>query len=429
MKRLLIENIKVITMEGDYIIPKGYIYIEDNKIVKVKEGVYEGGRDNLEVIDGNGCVALPGFINCHTHIPMTLLRGYGEGLPLMRWLNEKIWPFEARLTEEDIYNGALLGIIEMIKSGTTSFVDMYFREDTIAKACRRANIRGFLGSPIIGDMWERQIDETLSLYDEFKEDDLIKIFIAPHSPYTCSFETLKKVGEIARNYKLPIHIHIAETKDEVNIIREKYNKTPAEVCKDAGLYDENKVVAAHCVYLNDDDIIMVKNYDFSVVYNPQSNMKLASGAAPIVKMMKNGINVALGTDGASSNNNLNMIDEMKSASLLQKLTFNDATALSAYDTLKLATVNAAKAIGMEDKLGKIKEGFLADIILIDFNKPHLNPPTDIYSNIVYAANGSEIKTVIINGKVVLKDYKLLDIKEDETILNANQSFIKVIERL
>jgi 5-methylthioadenosine/S-adenosylhomocysteine deaminase len=278
-------------------------------------------------------------------------------------------------------------------------------------------------------MWEGQIDETLSLYDEFKEDDLIKIFIAPHSPYTCSFETLKKVGEIARNYKLPIHIHIAETKDEVNIIREKYNKTPAEVCKDAGLYDENKVIAAHCVYLNDDDIIMVKNYDFSVVYNPQSNMKLASGAAPIVKMMENGINVALGTDGASSNNNLNMIDEMKSASLLQKLTFNDATALSAYDTLKLATVNAAKAIGMEDKLGKIKEGFLADIILIDFNKPHLNPPTDIYSNIVYAANGSEIKTVIINGKVVLKDYKLLDIKEDETILNANQSFIKVIERL
>lgn len=143
MKRLLIENIKVITMEGDYIIPKGYIYIEDNKIVKVKEGVYEGERDNFEVIDGKGCVALPGFINCHTHIPMTLLRGYGEGLPLMRWLNEKIWPFEARLTEEDIYNGALLGIIEMIKSGTTSFVDMYFREDTIAKACRRANIRGF----------------------------------------------------------------------------------------------------------------------------------------------------------------------------------------------------------------------------------------------------------------------------------------------
>ncbi|SEF54467.1 5-methylthioadenosine/S-adenosylhomocysteine deaminase [Caloramator fervidus] len=429
MDKLLIENVGIITMEENNFIDEGYIYIEDGIIKEVKSGSFKGEKENLKKINGIGCIALPGFINCHTHVPMTLLRGYGEGLPLMRWLKEKIWPFEAKLEEEDIYNGALLGIIEMIKSGTTSFVDMYFKEDVIAKACKEANIRGFLGNPIIGDGWQGQVEDTISLFEKFKHDEMVKIFIAPHSPYTCSFECLKEVGEVARKLNIPIHIHIAETKDEVYITKDKYSLSPAFVCYETGLFDKNKTLAAHCVYLNDADMEMLLNYDFTAVYNPQSNMKLASGVAPVVKMIRKGINVALGTDGASSNNNLNMIEEMQTASLLQKLNCSDATALNAFETLQLATVNAAKAIGMENNLGYIKEGFYADIILIDFNKAHLNPKTDVYSNIVFSAQGSDVKTVIINGKVVMENYEIKVLDEEKVIFKANKSFKDVLSRL
>ncbi|KRQ87492.1 5-methylthioadenosine/S-adenosylhomocysteine deaminase [Caloramator mitchellensis] len=429
MSKILIENVKIITMEKqDEIISRGYVLIEDSLINLVEEGEYTGEREGLEIIDGKGCVALPGLINCHTHIPMTLLRGYGEGLPLMRWLNEKIWPFEMKLNSEDIYAGALLGMIEMVKSGTTSFVDMYFMEDAIAKACKNANLRGFLGSPMIGDFWKQQIDESIALFGKYKDDELVNVLIAPHSPYTLSMEALKQAGEVARKYNIPIHIHIAETMDEVKIISDKYNTTPAKVCEEAGIFENNRTIAAHCVHFNDEDIDMVSKYDFTAVYNPQSNMKLASGIAPVVKMINKGVNVAIGTDGASSNNNLNLIEEMQTASYLQKLSNNDATALSAYETLKLATVNAAKAVGMEDRLGKIKKGYLADIILIDFGKPHMNPPTDVYSNIVFSAQGGDVRTVIVNGKVVMKDYILLSLDEKEIIERANRVFVDVINR-
>lgn len=429
MKGILIKDIMIITMEDkDSIIKKGYILVEDDKIKEVKEGDFCLNTDGLKVIDGSGCAALPGFINCHTHIPMTLLRGYGEGLPLMRWLNEKIWPFEAKLTDEDIYKGARLGMIEMIKSGTTSFVDMYYKEKVIGRSAEEIGMRAFLGSPIIGDAWEKQIEETIENHNLFKSSSLVSVLIAPHSPYTCRDYVLREAGETARKYNMPVHIHIAETEDEINIIKAQYNCTPVEMCEQTGIFNGSRVIAAHCVHVNDDDIDIMSKYPVTAVYNPQSNMKLASGVAPVVKMMKKGINAALGTDGASSNNNLNMIEEMQTASYLQKLWSRDATALGAYEALKLATVNGAKGLGLEDKLGKIKEGYTADIVIMDMNKPHLTPMFDVFANIVFASSGSEVKTVIINGNVVMEDYNILTADESYIIYDAKKTVEEVLKR-
>lgn len=411
---LLINNISIITMDGkDKLIENGYILVNGNSIEEVGKGEYEGPISRLKVVNGEGCVAMPGLINMHTHVPMTLLRGYGEGLPLMKWLEEKIWPFEDKMTKDDIYIGSLLGIVEMIKSGTTTFVDMYYKIKQIASAATDLNCRAFLGNTIIGEEYDRQIEKTIELRDKLN-NDLITVTFAPHAPYTCSTEALVKVGEVARKENIPIQIHLSETEEEVDNIYKTYGKTPIEHCKDLDLYKDNNIIAAHCVHVTDDDVRILKDNNVTVVNNPQSNMKLASGIAPLVNFLKEGVNVCLGTDGASSNNNLNMIEEMQTASLIQKVASEDATFLDAYEVLSIGTLNAAKALGMENSLGKIKKGYLADIILIDMTKPHLIPNYNTYTNIVYSAQGSDVKTVVINGKVVMKDYKLKLI--DETIL-------------
>lgn len=429
MGNILIENIMIITMEDEKsIIKDGYILIEGKSISKIGEGKYNGDKSNVRIINGFGCAAVPGFINCHTHIAMTLLRGYGEGLPLMRWLNEKIWPFEAKLNKDDIYFGSMLGMAEMIKSGTSTFVDMYFNESETGYAAEKSGIRAYLGNPLLGDAWKSQLDETYKNYDMFKDSDTVRPMIAPHSVYTCCMEALKYAGDFARKYKVPLHIHIAETEDEIKMIKDRYNKTPVEVCDDAEIFNENTTIAAHCVHVNDNDIKIMKKHKITAVHNPESNMKLASGICPVKEMMDEGINVALGTDGASSNNNLNMIDEMKEASFLQKLFKKDATLISGYEALKLATVNGAKAINMEDKLGKIKPGFLADIAIFDITKPHLVPLYDIYSNIVFASCGNDVKTVIINGNVVMEDNVLTNIDENYLVDNAQKVVESIMKR-
>lgn len=426
---ILIKNAMIVTMEDqESVIKNGYVIIEDGVIKEVNSGKYIGSILGHKIIDGAGCAVLPGFINCHTHVAMTLLRGYGEGLPLMKWLNEKIWPFEAKLNEEDIYIGSTAGMIEMIKGGTTTFSDMYFMQHVVGKATIDIGMRGCLGNPIIGEAWEKQLEETVKIYEMFKDNPLIIPMVAPHSPYTCSETTLESVGELARKYSMPVHIHISETEDETNIIKNKYNMTSTMLCERKGLFNGNKVLAAHCVHVTDEDVdILVKN-DITAVHNPQSNMKLASGAAPIVKMIKNGVNVAIGTDGASSNNNLNMIEEMQTASLLQKLVTKDATALGAYETLRLATVNAAKAIGMDGILGMIKKGYAADIIMMDISRPHMVPIHDIYSNIVFSAQGSDVKTVIINGRIVMEDRRIKGIDEVEIIKKVSSVVENILKR-
>ncbi|MEF9952492.1 MAG: amidohydrolase [Clostridium sp.] len=426
---ILINNVSIITMDGkDNILNKGYILISGNTIEKVAQGEYEGPITSLKVIDGEGCVAMPGLINMHTHVPMTLLRGYGEGLPLMKWLNDRIFPFEAKMTKDDVYIGSLLGIVEMIKSGTTTFVDMYYKLAEIANAANDMNIRAFLGNTIIGEDYKKQIDKTITLRDTV-ESDLVKITFAPHSPYTCTTDALVEIGEAARKHNIPIQIHLSESRDEMDNMKNKHKVTPIKYCNDIGLFEGNKVIAAHCIHIDGEDMKILKETSTSMVVNPQSNMKLASGAAPAVEAKRKGVNVCLGTDGTSSNNSLNMIEEMKVFSLVQKLITSDANAMEPYTTLEVATVNGAKALGMEDSLGKIKEGYLADIILIDIKKPHLTPCYNTYANIVYSAQGSDVKTSIINGRIVMKDYKIKLIDETILIERAQNAVNSILSRL
>lgn len=422
--RKLIKDTMILTMDEDKkIIQKGFILIEDNKIKEVGEGKYKGEINNIDIIDGKDSLAMPGLVNCHNHLAMTLLRGYGEGLPLMRWLNEKIWPMENKFKKEHIEIGTKVAFLEMLKTGTTCFNDMYFMQQEVYKVAKEFKIRGVLGLPIIGENWEEQLNSALQLYDILSRDmdnkKLIKTMIAPHSPYTLDLIALKEIAKTSIDNKIPIHTHIAETIEEMSIIKEKYKKTPCELLLECGIFN-NKVVGAHCVHLTDEDIEILKENNVSTVYNPQSNMKLASGVSRVCDMLDKGINVCFGTDGASSNNNLNMFEEIETGALLQKLWYKDPTKLPGEVVLEMATVNGGRALGFSN-LGRIKEGFLADIILIDINSINLLPIHHIYSNLVFSANGSEVETVIVNGEVVIKNKEFLFIDEERILYDLKKA--------
>lgn len=417
---ILIKDAMIITMDEDRkVIDRGYILIRDKYIQEVSYGEYYGEYtehyENLEVINGKDYCVMPGLINAHTHAAMTMLRGYGEGLPLMRWLKEKIWPMESKFTGKHIKLGTEIACLEMLSTGTTCFNDMYFYQEEVMEVAKRYNMRAVLGIPIIGDNWQDQLKDGLEFHKKVKnsKDSLITTMLAPHSPYTLSKEALKVIGEEGKKIGSGIHIHIGETEDEVNILKEQYNSTSCQVLLESDIF-QNRVVGAHCVHLTDNDIKIIKDNKVNVVYNPQSNMKLASGVARIVDMLNEGINVCMGTDGTSSNNNLNMMEEMETGALLQKLWYNDPTKLDSKEIIKMATLNGAAALGL-DKLGIIKEGFLADLIMINLNKPNLVPNYNIYSNIVFSANGNEVEYVIVNGNIVMKKGEFLNIDKEKVI--------------
>lgn len=427
---ILIENIMIVTMDQEQdVIGKGYILIKDNKIKEVNVGEYLGKEENLYKIDGKDHCAMPGLINAHTHAGMTIFRGYGEGLPLMKWLNEKIWPIESKLKNNHVKIATELAALEMLRSGTTCFNDMYFYEEEVIKVAKEFNIRGVIGVSIMGDNWEHQLKEAIDLDKKIKEDKsgLIDSMIAPHSPYTLSIDALKTIAKEAKLKNKNIHIHISETQDEVNIIKERYNKTSCELLQDIGIFN-SKVAGAHCVYLTDNDMNILKENGASVIYNPQSNMKLASGIARIAEMNDIDINVCLGTDGTSSNNNLNMIEEMETGTILQKLYYKDATKLNAKQVLKMATYNGAMALMNDKKLGKIKEDYLADIVLLDLNKPNMIPINDIHSNIVFSANGSEVDYVIVNGNIVMEKGEFKHIDEEKVLHNFREMCNDIFNR-
>lgn len=419
--KMLIKNCMIVTMDKSTgIINDGYILIEGNRISEVGSGDFMKQDEDFEIIDGTGYCAMPGLINCHTHAAMTLLRGFGEGLPLMRWLNEKIWPAEAKLNEKHIEAGTRLACIEMLRSGTVAFNDMYFYQDKVMEVAKECNIRAVLGIPIIGDAWKDQLKAAEKLTEDTQKfgSGLVKSMFAPHSPYTLSKEALTEVACTAKKYNSGIHIHISETDDEVNIIRSKYKCTPFEMLLSAGIF-ENRTVGAHCVHVSDTDMDIIEKKGISPVYNPQSNMKLASGVSPVVDMLKRGINVCLGTDGTSSNNNLNMFEEMETGAILQKLWSKDTTVLDAEQALRMATVNGAKALDL-DRTGCIAKGNFADIIMLDMNKPNMAPLYDIYSNLVFSANGSEVQYVIINGEMVIRKGQFTKIDEEKAIYEVKK---------
>lgn len=425
MSKLLIKNATVVTMtETNQLSNNCSIAIQDSYIHSIgsAESILADFKPD-QTIDAKGMVALPGLVNCHTHAAMTLLRGYADDLPLMPWLETKIWPFEEHLTAEDVYWGTMLAIVEMIKSGTTTFIDMYFFMDKVAQAVEETGIRAVLSRGMVGFNPNAQtaLEESKSFTETWHgtANGRITTMLGPHAPNTCPPDYLKKVLAVAEQLNVGIHIHIAETLSEVESIAKDYGKTPVEYLQDTGLLSR-PTVGAHCVHLSDNDIAILKSNDVRVAHNPESNMKLASGIAPIPKLMAAGITVGLGTDGASSNNDLDLLAEMKSASFLQKVATMDPTVLPAYTSLELATINGAKVLRLDQEIGTLEPGKKADIILFDFEQPHLYPQHDIFAHLTYAAQSADIKTVIIDGKILMKDRKMVALDEEKIMHEAQK---------
>jgi len=400
------------------------IFIEGNKIKKI------GKNLNLkanEKIDGKGEKAvLPGLINCHTHSAMTLFRGYGDDLPLKEWLLKKIWPLEQKITEDDVYWGTKLACLEMIKTGTTCFNDMYWYGEAVIEATKEMDVRAIIG-PLIIDFDKRgSLDNFLKIYNKFKskELDLIRLAVAPHAIYSVSRENLIWAKKFAKKHNLLLHIHLSETEEEVKGCLKLVKLRPVEYLEKIGFLGENCILA-HSIWLSDKEIKILAKRKCSVVYNPCSNMKLASGFFPYQKFKKAGVNICLGTDGPASNNSLDMFQEMKFASLLQKVKEMDPIVVPAKEIFEIATKNGAKALKIN--AGEIKVGKLADLILIDLNQISFKPGHNFISDIVYSATGNYVSDVICNGKILMRERKIEgeeEIKKEATKRAKNLTTFK-----
>jgi len=408
--------------ENDSIIHNGSIAIDGDTIVSV------GSSDDIEAhfsgrrtIDADNCLVMPGLINSHTHATMTCFRGIADDIPLMDWLNNYIFPAEARnLDPELAYWGSMLACAEMIRSGTTTFCDMYIFEDETALAASRAGIRCLVGEGLFdfpspnAKTPAEGLAYTRMLIEKWADDPLINIMVEPHSLYTCSRELIRDAKALADEYNLPLATHFLENKAEAKQLKKKFGTRATAFLRDIGCLDE-RFFAFHCVCMDEEDIKIFADHGCKVVHNPESNMKLASGVAPISRMLEQGITVGLGTDGCASNNNLDMFGEMSTAAKLEKVKELDPTVMSAKTVVKMATRDGARVLGMENITGALKEGMKADIIIIDLNKPHLTPLYNEYSHLVYAAGGSDVETVIINGRIVMEENRLLTINENEAM--------------
>ncbi len=393
------------------------ILVSDGKISEVGKP-----KTTDYVINAKGMAALPGLVNTHTHLAMTMFRGMADDLPLSDWLNKHIWPAEGRyLGEEFCRTGSLLGCLEMIKSGTTCFADQYFFMDSTAEAVRESGLRAYLAQAVI-DFKTPQYEagDALKVAGRFLRsnppDEMIKPMVGPHAPYTCCEETLIASKELAQKHAAMLHIHISETKSEAEQIKKEKGKRPVEYLDSIGFLGGN-VLAAHCVYLNEHEIQLMKKNNTTISHNPTSNMKLASGVAPVAQMLAAGIPVTLGTDGCASNNNLDMFGEMRQAALLHKVAALDPTAVSARQALQMATTNAYKSLGLN--LG-LEVGRDADIILVDLKKPHLRPVHNIESHLVYSASGADVDTVIVAGKILMERRQVKTLNEDEILEKAEE---------
>ncbi len=405
------------------IFERGSVVIKGDKITAIGKDVEERADT---VIDARGKAVLPGLINAHTHLSMTLLRGIADDMPLMEWLETKIWPTEKNLTAQDCYLGALLGCLEMIKSGTTCFADQYFFMEDVARAVEEAGLRAMLSYGIIelDDPKRREselrVGEKLVKTCQGAAGGRIQTMFGPHSSYTCSPECLMQVKELAKKYKVGIHVHISESQDEVDKIMNKYGKRPVEHLNSLSFLGP-EVLAAHCVWLNEQEIAIIRKQGVKPVHNPVSNMKIACGVAPVSEMLVAGIPVALGTDGAASNNSLDMFNEMKFAALLSKIHTLDPTTLPAQVALEMATINGAIALGLQEKIGSLEVGKKADIVVVDMKKPHLAPLHNVISHLVYSAIGSDVDTVIVDGKVIMQGRRVLTLEEDKVLEDAQKA--------
>jgi 5-methylthioadenosine/S-adenosylhomocysteine deaminase len=421
---LVIHNGTILTMNSDLdIIKNGFLCIKNHKLDKIEPHKNHAQfPEGKKIINARGGIIMPGLVNTHTHLPMALFRGLADDLPLSVWLNEYIFPAESKcITPESVRIGALLSSAEMLLSGTTTCCDGYFHEDHVATAMNEIGMRGILGQGVIdfpapgmpkpGD----NVNNAIKFLQKWKNiSSLITPSVFCHSPYTCSETTLKKAKDAADAAGVLFQIHAAETKDEYIQIQTKHHETPIKYLDKIGIIDQNTILV-HAVWLDDEDIEIIAKRNSTVSHNPESNMKLASGIAPVPALLKAGVTVGLGTDGCASNNNLDLISEMDTAAKLHKVNALDPTLLDSVTVLKMATIQGAKALGLDAIIGSLEIGKKADVIVIDTRKPHLVPIYNPISHMVYAAQGSDVQDVIVNGRLLVKDRKLLTINIEDII--------------
>ncbi len=427
----------MILIQGGIIVPvvsppieEGYILIEDTKIKKIGKGKYKG-KDYKILIDVQNHIVMPGLINTHTHIPMTFFRGIADDLPLEIWLKDYIWPLEAKFIKPDfVYWSSLCGITEMLLSGTTSFCDMYFFENEIAKACEDAGIRGFITPGVLDfptssfKTSQEAIQKAENFIKNYSRNPLVHPGIAPHSTYSCSLNTLKKCKEISKKYNTIFHIHISETKKEYEESVKKYGVSPVKYLHNNDLLYEN-ILAVHSVWLDNEDIKLISQQKIKVSHNPESNLKLGSGISPVKKLLDQKVKVSIGTDGVASNNNLDMFEAMRITAFLHKGINLDPSILNAEEVLKMATLYASECLNFKS-IGTLEEGKLADIIIIDTEDISTIPFYNPYSAIIYSLNSRQVKYVIVNGKLVVEkgEIKTVDMEKLKRITKEYREKIK-----
>ena len=413
---ILITGGTAVTLSGRMeVIENPVIGIRDGRISLLEEGSKSAGRPAArETLDAAGCVILPGFINTHTHLPMACFRGYADDLPLLEWLHGRIFPAEAKhVNRAMVYDASRLAMAEMILSGTTTFCDGYFYESAIAQAALDMGMRGVVAQGFIDFPTPDQPDPSRNrkiaeaFLDKWKDrSPLISPALFCHTPFTCRPETLEDLKRTARDRDVLYLIHVAETRDETRIIQERYGTTPVRHLRNLGVLDE-RTVAVHAVWVDDEELDMLRDAGAKVSHNPESNMKLASGVAPVPAMLRRGIAVGLGTDGCASNNDMDLFREMGTAAKLHKVAAMDPTVVDARKALKMATIDGARVLGMEDRIGSIEPGKCADLICVRMDMPHLTPVYQVYSHLVYAVSGADVTASIIGGRLVMKDRRLL----------------------
>jgi 5-methylthioadenosine/S-adenosylhomocysteine deaminase len=417
----------VVTMDNaSRVIENGAVAVRGERIVAVGSGAEIARRyTSARIINAAGKVVMPGLINTHTHVPMVMFRGIADDLMLPEWLQKYIFPAEAKNVDEQFVRwGTRLGCLEMIRGGTTTYVDMYYYEDAIADETARAGMRGVLGETVIdfpapdNKTWDAAMSYAEKYMQKWKGHPLIVPAIAPHAPYTVSTEHLKQTHELSKRLELPLIIHVAEDYSEVNTIKERYKASSVAYLESINLLD-NRVIAAHMVWPTEADIKTLAAREVGVAHCPQSNMKLAAGASPVPQMLKAGVNVGLGTDGAASNNDLNLWEEMDTAAKFHKFVAKDPTVLTAREALEMATIRGARAIHLDKEIGSLEAGKRADLIIVGLSGSHQAPLYNIYSHMVYATKASDVETVMINGKLVMQNRRVLTIDEPAVRLKAN----------
>ncbi|WP_017755893.1 amidohydrolase family protein [Calidifontibacillus oryziterrae] len=423
---IIIHGTVITVNDNNEVIKNGAVAFKDGVITYVGETPSDLSSYD-EIIDAKADYILPGFINTHGHTPMSLLRGFADDYPLQVWLEDKMWPLEAQYTPEHAKWGAYLSIIEMLQTGTTTFVDMYDNMDEVAKAVELSGIRARLCRGVIGFGSEELRQQKLAEASRFATDwhkaanGRITTMMSPHAPYTCGPEYIEQIVNKATELDLPIHIHMSETKFEVEQNVKDYGERPVKHLEKIGVFSRPTLVA-HAVHVNDEEIDILKKYDVKISHNVISNLKLASGIAPVPKMLEKGLTVSLGTDSSASNNNLDLFEELRQVALLHKAVHYDPTLINANEALRMATINGANAIWLNGQIGSLEVDKQADLIILDTKQPFYHPEHDPVSHVVYSASGRDVKDVFVQGKQLVKNKECLTVDKEKVLYEANRAF-------